>query len=155
MPQRPVRRVIENRSIVTAAANTTVIEAARLMLERRIGALPVVDQGRVVGIFTERDALLRVLAGSRDPHTTRLAEVMTPDPQTIHPDQPFAHALHMMYEGGFRHVPVIENSRVVGVVSVRDALNPEVQQFTAELKEREQIAELLGQTGMCRGMSVE
>ncbi len=144
MPQRPVRRVIENRSIVTAAANTTVIEAARLMLERRIGALPVVDQGRVVGIFTERDALLRVLAGARDPHTTRLAEVMTPDPQTIHPDQPFAHALHMMYEGGFRHVPVIENSRVVGVVSVRDALNPEVQQFTSELRDREHIAEILG-----------
>ena len=144
MPQRPVRRVIENRNIITAAANTTVVEAARLMLERRIGALPVVDQGRVVGIFTERDALLRVLAGARDPQTTRLAEVMTPDPQTIHPDQPFAHALHMMYEGGFRHVPVIENSRVIGVVSVRDALNPEVQQFTSELKDREHIAEILG-----------
>ena len=144
MPQRAVRRVIENRNIITAAANTTVVEAARLMLERRIGALPVVDHGRVVGIFTERDALLRVLAGARDPRTTRLAEVMTPDPQTIHPDQPFAHALHMMYEGGFRHVPVIENSRVIGVVSVRDALNPEVQQFTSELKDREHIAEILG-----------
>lgn len=144
MPQRAVRRVIENRNIITAAVNTTVVEAARLMLERRIGALPVVDHGRVVGIFTERDALLRVLAGARDPRTTRLAEVMTPDPQTIHPDQPFAHALHMMYEGGFRHVPVIENSRVIGVVSVRDALNPEVQQFTSELKDREHIAEILG-----------
>ena len=144
MPQRAVRRVIENRNIITAAVNTTVVEAARLMLERRIGALPVVDHGRVVGIFTERDALLRVLAGARDPRTTRLAEVMTPDPQTIHPDQPFAHALHMMYEGGFRHVPVIENSRVIGVVSVRDALNPEVQQFTSELKDREHIAESLG-----------
>lgn len=144
MPQRPVRNVIENRSIVTAAANTTVIEAARLMLERRVGALPVIEQGRLVGIFTERDALLRVLAGARDPRATRLAEVMTPDPQTIHPDQPFAHALHMMYEGGFRHVPVIENSRVVGVVSVRDALNPEVQQFASELRDREHISQILG-----------
>ena len=143
MPQRPVRRVIENRNIITAAAETTVIEAARLMLERRVGALPVVDRGRLVGIFTERDALLRVLAGARDPSATRLAEVMTPDPQTIHPDQPFAHALHMMHEGGFRHVPVIENSQVVGVVSVRDALNPEVQQFASELRDREHIAEIL------------
>ena len=144
MPQRPVRSVIENRSIVTAAASTTVIEAARLMLERRVGALPVVEHGRLVGIFTERDALLRVLAGARDPRATRLADVMTLDPQTIHPDQPFAHALHMMYEGGFRHVPVIENGQVVGVVSVRDALNPEVQQFASELKDREHISQILG-----------
>ena len=69
---------------------------------------------------------------------------MTPHPQTIAPDQPFGHALHMMYEGGFRHVPVVENGTPVGIVSSRDALGPELGEFVAELGDRERIGEILG-----------
>lgn len=144
MPQRPIRRIIQNQSILAAPANTTVLEATLLMKQNKFGALVVVDQGRLVGIFTERDALFRVLAERRDPVNTILAEVMTRNPQSIHPDRPFGHALHMMYEGGFRHVPVIENGRVVGMVSARDALGPEVEEFASELQARERIGEILG-----------
>ena len=69
---------------------------------------------------------------------------MTPDPQSIHPDKAFGHAMLMMYEGGFRHVPVVENGRPLGVVSARDALGPELQAFESEISNREHIREILG-----------
>jgi CBS domain-containing protein len=145
MPQRPVRAIIEKQPILTAAASTTVADAARVMKRSKVGAIMVVgDSGRLVGIFTERDALYRMLAEGRNGKTTRLADVMTSAPRTIHPDKPFGHALHMMYESGFRHVPVVENGRPIGMVSARDALGPELQEFESELKRREGIGEILG-----------
>lgn len=144
MSHRSVRSIVENQKILTSPANTTVSEAARLIKQSSVGAVMVVEDGRLVGIFTERDALYRVLAEGRDAHTTRLAEVMTPNPQTIHPDKPFGHALHMMYENGFRHVPVVEDGKPLGMVSARDALGLELEEFESELVSREHIREILG-----------
>ncbi len=144
MPHRPIRTIIENQQIATAPSSMTVLGAARVMKDRRIGALLVCDLRRLVGIFTERDALFRVTAEARDPGITLLADVMTPHPQTIGPDKPLGHALHMMYEGGFRNVPVVENGRPIGMVSARDALGPELREFVSELGAREHIAEILG-----------
>jgi CBS domain-containing protein len=142
--ERPVRSIIEDQKPITASADITVAAAARLMKEHRIGALLVLQDGRLAGIFTERDALFRVIAEGRDPKKTRIAEVMTANPRTIAPDRPFGHALHLMYEGGFRHVPVVDNGRPLGVVSARDALGPDLQQFVAELDKRTHIGEILG-----------
>ena len=97
-----------------------------MMKQHNIGALLVVDGTRLFGIFTERDALFRVLAEGRDPHTTRLGEVMTSQPQTIHPDEPFLNALRIMHKGRFRHLPVVEFERPLGMVSVRDALDDDL-----------------------------
>ena len=144
MPQRPIRSLIASQNPVTAEADMTVNEAARRMKDRRVGALLVMREGRLAGIFTERDALFRVMAEGRDPARTRLAEVMSANPRTIAPDRPFGHALHMMHEGGFRHVPVVEEGRPVGVVSARDALGPELEAFVGELVHRERIFEVLG-----------
>jgi CBS domain-containing protein len=142
--ERPVRSIIEDQKPVTASAEITVTAAARLMKEHSIGALLVIQEGRLAGIFTERDALFRVIAEGRDPATTRIADVMTANPRTIAPDRPFGHALHLMYEGGFRHVPVVDNGRPLGVVSSRDALGPDLRQFIAELDKRIHIGEILG-----------
>jgi CBS domain-containing protein len=142
--ERPVRSVIRDQKTVSANADTTVAAAARVMKEQRVGALLVISEGRLAGIFTERDALFRVIAEGRDPAKTRIAEVMTANPRTIAPDRPFGHALHLMYEGGFRHVPVVDNGRPLGVVSARDALGPDIQQFMAELDKRTHIGEILG-----------
>ena len=142
--ERPVRSIIEDQKPVTASADTTVAAAARLMKEHGIGALLVLQEGRLAGIFTERDALFRVIGEGRDPKKTRIADVMTANPRTIAPDRPFGHALHLMYEGGFRHVPVVDNGRPLGVVSSRDALGPDLQQFVAELDKRAHIGEILG-----------
>ena len=143
MPQRPIRNLIAGQKILTAPKETTVSEAARLMKKMSVGAVMVVEKEKLIGIVTERDVLFRVLAESRDPTTTRLAEVMTAKPQTIGPDRPFGHALHLMYESGFRHVPVVEHGRPVGMVSARDALGPELQEFEAELQRKTQIGEIL------------
>jgi CBS domain-containing protein len=145
MPQRPIRSIIAKQKILTASSEITVSEAARLMKKKALGSVMVVkDDGRLVGIFTERDALFRVLAEGRDPKATTLADVMTPHPQTIAPDKPFGHALLMMYDGGYRHVPVVEHGKPVGMVSARDALGPELQEFESEMQRRTRIGEILG-----------
>ena len=144
MPNRTIREIVAKRKVVSAPSKTTVAHAARLMEDNQVGALLVMEKGRLVGIFTERDALFRVLAAGRDPRTTPLSDVMTRDPQSIQPDKAFGHAMLMMYEGGFRHVPVVEKGHPLGVVSTRDALGPELQEFESQLSNREHIREILG-----------
>jgi CBS domain-containing protein len=144
MPHRLVKSVIAKQKPFTAPGKTSVAEAARLMKKHNIGAVMVVDSGRLTGIFTERDALFRVLAESRDPSTTRITDVMTAKPQTIDPNKVVGHALLMLYEGGFRHVPVVEHGKPLGMISARDALGPELQEFGEELLHRDHIREILG-----------
>lgn len=143
MSYRTIRMIIAEQEPVTAPATMTVSEAARLMREHRVGAIMVVQEDTLAGIFTERDALIRVLAEERDVRTTRLADVMTRDPKTIHPDRSFAEALQMMYGGSFRHVPVVEDGRPVGMVSARDALGPELETFVYEMLRQEQVGDIL------------
>jgi CBS domain-containing protein len=144
MPQRPVSQVIDRQEVFSVAPGASVIEAVRCMRDRRIGALMVVENERLVGILSERDVVFRVVADERDAQSTRVADVMTASPETILPDKPFSHALHMMYEGGFRHVPVVDaHGRAVGMVSARDALDLEEREFGEALKQREHIRVIL------------
>lgn len=143
MSNRSVMEVIANRKPFTAPGNSTVVTASRLMKKNNIGALMVVEHGRLTGIFTERDALFRVLAEGRDPATTRVAEVMTTKPQTVDPKKAMGHALLIMYDGGFRHVPVVEQGKPLGMISVRDALGPELREFESALVDRDHIAEVM------------
>ena len=144
MYNRPIREIIRGQKCVTATEHTTVAEAARLMNEGHVGAILVLHKERLVGIFTERDALTRVLAVGRDPLHTKLSQVMTAKPDTMPPDKPFGHALIKMHEDGYRHMPVVENGRPVGVVSIRDARPPELSDLQSDLEQREHIAEILG-----------
>jgi CBS domain-containing protein len=139
MYSQPVREVMEHERLLTAAPDISVREAARLMAKRGVGAVMVVERGNLVGIFTERDLVLRVVAQDRDVRATRLAEVMTPSPQTVDPGKSFGYALLMMQENGFRHVPVVEDGRVIGMVSVRSALDPDLEEYVVESKRRRQI----------------
>ena len=143
MTERTVRQVIEGQEPVTAPATMTVAEAANLMKQHNIGALTVIEADKLVGVFTERDALFRVVAGGLDANATRLSEVMTRNPKTIDPNSGFTHALQVMHDGHFRHLPVVENGRLVGIVSVRDALGPELEAFVYEMLRQEQIHDVL------------
>ena len=143
MPHRSVRDVIAKQKPLTAPGNTTIVAAARLMKKHSICALMIVEDGHLTGIFTERDAVFRVLAASRDPKTTHVADVMTTKPKTIGPDKAVGHALLMMYDGGFRHVPVVEHGKPLGMTSARDALGPELQEFEGQLLQREHIGEVI------------
>jgi CBS domain-containing protein len=136
--------MVEHQKMLTAAPpKTSIREAARLMKRTQVGALLVVEHGHLVGIFTERDALNQVLAEGLNPETTTLAEVMTLNPITVHPDQPFVYALHLMYENGFRHIPVVESGRPLGMVSARDALEMEAEEFETTLRQREHLRAIM------------
>ena len=143
MPHRLIRDVIAGRKAYTTSSRTSIADAARLMKEHAIGALMVVDAGKLVGICTERDVVFRVIAENKDPKSTRVASAMTPKPRSLEASRPLGHALHLMYEGGFRHVPVVEHGKPIGMVSARDALGPELAQFQEELGDREHIREIL------------
>lgn len=138
----PIKSVLEPRKLVVAAPHTTVAEAAKLMKKGKVGAVLVVEESRLVGIFTERDALFRVIAPGLDPAKTELRNVMTRDPTTVAPHETFGYALLLMHEHGFRHTPVVENGRPVGVVSARHALDPELEEFAAEAARRKHIRRL-------------
>jgi CBS domain-containing protein len=130
---------MKSEKLVTTASQASVFEVAELMLRHRVGAVLVVEGGSLIGIFTERDAVFRVLAAGRDAHAVRVGEVMTPQPVTVGPEASFGHAMLLMHERGFRHVPVVEDGRLVGIVSARDALDPELEDFICEERRREAL----------------
>jgi CBS domain-containing protein len=131
-----VKSVMERKKLLVAPPGTTVAKVAKLMAKKNVGAVMVVAEKRLVGIFTERDAVFRVIAAGRDPEATTLGEVMTPDPVTVEPGEIFGRVLLAMHERGFRHMPVVENGEPVGIVSSRSALDPEMEEFTAETQRR-------------------
>lgn len=134
-----VRDVMEQNKLLTALPATSVRAAAGQMEQRKVGAVLVVEQGRLLGIFTERDVVFRVIARGLDPDTTRLAEVMTAPPRVVDPEKSFGFALLTMHENGFRHMPVVDQGNLVGIVSARNALDPDMEEFVAESQRREQI----------------
>jgi len=136
MSLRSLRSIVANQPPAIAEKSVTVLEAAVLMKQKGKGALLVVEGSRLSGIFTERDALFRVIAAGRDPATTKLADVMTPHPQTMHPDEPFVKALRIMHKRGFRHLPVVEHGRPLGIVSARDALDDDLYELRVDLTQR-------------------
>jgi CBS domain-containing protein len=131
-----VKSVMERGKRLVAPPETTVAKAAKLMAKKNVGAVMVVEGKLLVGIFTERDAVFRVIAEGRDPSVTRLSEVMTPDPLTVDPDEIFGRALLLMHDHGFRHVPVVENGEAIGIVSSRSALDPDMEEFVSETQRR-------------------
>ena len=132
MPRRKVADLISGDAI-SLPGSSMVLDAARLMVERKIGALLVVEEGRLKGIFSERDALFRVLALGRDPGITPLSGVMTPMPKTVTPDMSAVSALLMMRDGEFRHLPVVDSGEVLGVISLRDFMGAELQEVDQQL----------------------
>ncbi len=132
-----VRQVMESNRLLVAPPQCTVADAARLMADAKTGALVVVEGYTVIGIFTERDAVFRVLAAGVDPQATPLAEVMTADPMTIGPDKTFGHALRLMHTHGFRQMPVVENGRLIGLACSRSVMDPEMEEFVSEAQRRE------------------
>lgn len=117
---RQMSEIVRNQNPLMLRPTATVKHACESMRERRVGAVLVTDaEGRLLGIFTGRDAV-RVLADGRDGARTTLAEVMTPEPDTMAPGRTAIEALRLMQFGGFRHLPVVSNGKVVGVVSKGD-----------------------------------
>lgn len=143
MQERTIRDIIAGQDALSAQVGSSVERAATQMKDRGVGAILVLDGVNLVGIFTERDALYRVVAAGRDPGQTTLAEVMTADPTTVHPDSPFTNALEIMHVGRFRHVPVVDQGRPIGMVSSLDAMGAELEQFMYAVLVEEQTRDIL------------
>jgi CBS domain-containing protein len=114
--------------LLTVGANVSIVEVARVMVDRNVGAVLVLEDGRLTGIMTERDVMRAVARGLRD--DARVADCMTTNPETIGPDDTTEHAVVLMLHGGFRHLPVVQGDNLVGVISIRD-LVPLVLEDTA------------------------
>ena len=121
MTNRPMQQIIVRREPVTLPPDAAVQEASRTMRDRRVGAVLVTDSaGLLLGIFTGRDAVWRMLAEGRDPARTTLAVAMTPKPVTVGPRVKAIEALRLMQDCGIRHLPAVEGTRLLGVVSRGD-----------------------------------
>lgn len=117
-----LRDLINNRKLYSMEATRSVLEAARYMMEHNIGALPVLRNGELVGILSERDIMNRVVAVGRTPGTTAVSEVMTSNPRAVSINESIEECLFIMQEFGFRHLPVMDGTELKGLVSLRDVL---------------------------------
>ncbi|MEQ8815381.1 MAG: CBS domain-containing protein [Thalassobaculum sp.] len=121
MPQTIIPDAVSQQSLVTVHPGDSVRAVVHLMTKRHIGAVPVVDaDGALVGIFTERDVMCRVVDRDLDAHTTTVGQVMTASPTVATPDWPVLKALEHMADAGYRHLPVVENGKLMAIVSIRD-----------------------------------
>ena len=116
----PVAREHMSRDLLSVSPGDSLSEVAQRMVDRDVGAVLVMDGGELSGILTERDVLRAVAAGIED--QTLVADWMTRDPETMGPDDTTQHAAVLMIHGGFRHLPLVEGSDVVGMLSIRDLM---------------------------------
>lgn len=136
MMRKIVPDVINNQSLITVNPGDTARATAKLMHEKRIAAVLVTEGEALVGIITERDMTARVIAAGADPETTKAKDIMTADPDTLHPDDAPAQAIKMMIERNYRHLPVTDGDNLVGMVSVRDLYAIYNLELEEDLKDR-------------------
>lgn len=126
--------LIKTQEMYGAEVSQTVLEVARTMVARNIGAVPVLREGLLVGIFSERDLMGRVVAEGRDPRTTRVEEVMTEGPLTVLPTESVENCMLLMRRHGFRHLLICEGQQLLGIVSLRDVLLHDLSEKDHEVR---------------------
>jgi len=145
--QTPLNRIFEEgKAIHSVGPDTPVTECVRLMTAGKIGALIVMDGERLIGIFTERDALNKVLAGGLDPGNTKVSEVMTKDPYCIRSTTTVGDAMKLITKRRFRHLPIVDNGKLLAVVSSGDLTHWLVKDQMGEVQELVDLAGRFGQS---------
>jgi CBS domain-containing protein len=127
-----VRDLITSRTIHYVQPTQTVFEAASYMVDCNVGAVPVLDDTKLVGIFSERDIMRRVVTEGRNPLTTRIAEVMSTEVHTVGPSASSEEAMCLMQTHAIRHLPVCDNRTLVGFLSLRDLLRCHLDEKSGE-----------------------
>ena len=117
-----IRELVSDREIYTVQSTSTVREAAAFMADRNVGAVPVLSGDELVGVFSERDVVRRVLLRDRDWDSTRVEDAMSADPLTVSPMEDVEHCMLLMKQHGFRHLPVCDGKRLMGFISMRELL---------------------------------
>jgi CBS domain-containing protein len=135
MHRRIVPDIVRDQRLTFAEETTTVREAVRRMVSDDVSAVMVCDASGLRGIFTERDLARKVVAAGLDPDRVTLEAVMTRDPDTLRPDDSPRHAIQKMRRRGYRHLPVVDGTRVVAMVSVRDLYSAALGEAEEDLRE--------------------
>ncbi|HKV78476.1 MAG TPA: CBS domain-containing protein [Candidatus Sulfotelmatobacter sp.] len=126
--------LVKDQETYQADMGHTVLETVRAMVERNIGAVPIIHAGKLVGIFSERDLMRRVVAEGRDPRSTCMAEVMTDDPLAVGTGEDLETCMALMRRHSFRHLPVCHEGQLVGMVSLRDILLHDLNEKDDEVR---------------------
>jgi CBS domain-containing protein len=126
--------LINTQDTYRADADQFAFDVAQAMVDRNIGAVPVLRDGILIGIFSERDLMRRVVVEGRDCRTTRVEEVMTEDPLTVSPDESLENCMLLMRRHGFRHLPVCDGKQLRGIVSLRDILLHDLSEKDHEVR---------------------
>jgi CBS domain-containing protein len=129
-----IHDLVRKQEVCAVEVGQTVLEGVRIMVERNIGAVPVLDKGQLVGVFSERDLMRRVVAEGRDPGRTRISDVMTPEPFIVSPTETVENCLLVMRRHGFRHLPICQEQRLVGIVSLRDIILHDLDEKDDEVR---------------------
>jgi CBS domain-containing protein len=129
-----LRSVVQRQQLISAPPAATVFEVAKTMSEGGVGALPILDGDELVGVFSERDLMGRVIVPGRDPRTTAVGEVMTRDVVTASLEDHVDFCLEKMQRAGCRHLPIIAGGRVISMISMRDLLRDELQEQDEEIQ---------------------
>lgn len=119
---KPIQEIVQERPLYATTADQSVVEVAKYMAEKRVGAVPVLDQDRLVGIFSERDVITRVVAKGLDPAATKVRDVMTTKVVVAEADESYESCLEKMQKVHCRHLPIVTGEKLIGVVSLRDLL---------------------------------
>ncbi len=138
----PLHALCNGDPIQSVVPDALVTECVRKMTDRQIGGLMVMNGDKLIGIFTERDALSKVLAAGRDPRATKVSEVMTRDPCCVSPKTTVGAAMDLVAERRFRHLPIVENGHVLAVLSSRDLTNWLVRGRFGDVQKLVQVAAL-------------
>ena len=145
MAERTVFQSISRKHVTSLGPQASVRDAACIMTRANCGSVLVMEPpDKLLGILTERDLMTRVLAKGLDPEHTTAREVMTPNPICVPPETLVSDAVVLMLERGFRHLPLVSGTRILGVFSVRDALPREIGAALSQAEFNEQVNDVLG-----------
>lgn len=135
----PIRQILQVKGelVWTIAPNETVFEALRMMADKDIGALVVMQGDKIVGVLSERDYARKVILLGKSSKETLVSEIMTSPVVTIHPDQTVEEAMEMMNRHRVRHLPVVENEQLIGIISIGDVVRNIIYRQREAIKEME------------------
>lgn len=129
-----IRQILGNREMYFLTPDTSVFDAAKYMAEKNVGAVCVLEDDRLVGILSERDIMTRVVAFGREPKSTRVGDVMTFNPVVVDAAQSYENCIRMMKTANFRHLPVVEEGKLLGLLSLRDLLQVDISEKDDEIR---------------------
>lgn len=136
---RSIASVIAERTHYTLPSTLTAREAARFLAEKEVGAVAVVDDGELKGVMSERDLVYRIVAAGLDADKTKVSDIMTPDPVTVQASETLSHALEQMRDRKFRHMPVLDGNKLVGMISIRDMFAAAKAELEHDLNQHETL----------------